>query len=72
MKLEKLLEVLEIKEKINEKDDIEIKGIAYHSARVKEGFIYVAIKGYITDGHKYIKEAEKKWCSGSNCRRLLR
>lgn len=59
MKLEKLLEVLEIKEKINEKDDIEIKGIAYHSARVKEGFIYVAIKGYITDGHKYIKEAEK-------------
>lgn len=59
MDLDKLLEVLKIIEKRNEKESIDIKGIAYHSARVKEGFIYVAIRGYITDGHKYIKEAEK-------------
>ncbi len=59
MNLDKLLKELKIIEKRNEKNNIDIKGIAYHSARVEEGFIYVAIKGYITDGHKYIKGAEK-------------
>jgi len=40
--------------------DIEIKGIAYDSRRVKEGFLFVAIKGFLTDGHKYIKDALKR------------
>lgn len=37
--------------------DIEIKGIAYDSRKVREGFLFVAIKGYMTDGHKYIESA---------------
>ena len=40
--------------------DVDIKGIAYHSGKVKEGYLFVAIKGYKTDGHKYIAEAIKK------------
>jgi UDP-N-acetylmuramoyl-L-alanyl-D-glutamate--2,6-diaminopimelate ligase len=59
MKIRELLETLNIVEERNYIDDIEIKGIAYHSARVEDGFIYVAIKGYITDGHKYVKSAEE-------------
>lgn len=34
-----------------------ITGIAYHSSRVSPGFLFVAIKGYKTDGHLYIKQA---------------
>ena len=35
----------------------DISGIAHDSRKVKEGYAFVAIKGYDTDGHKYIKQA---------------
>lgn len=60
MKLDELLNVLEVIDKINPVDNIEIKGIANHTNDIEKGYIYVAIKGYITDGHKYIDEAIKK------------
>lgn len=59
MYLDELIGALIIKDCINYEKDIDIKGIAYHSARVDKGFLYVAIKGYITDGHRFVKEAEK-------------
>ncbi len=37
--------------------DVEIKGIAYDSRKVKPGYLFIAIKGYETDGHKYIDKA---------------
>lgn len=55
-KLYKLLESLEIIESLNEKN-IDIKGIAYHSGKVRPGDLFVCIKGYKTDGHKYIPQA---------------
>jgi len=36
---------------------IEIKGLTYDSRLVKDGFLFVAIKGFSVDGHDYIKEA---------------
>lgn len=39
--------------------EIEIKGIAYDSRKVKEGYLFIAIKGFETDGHKYIDSAIK-------------
>lgn len=59
MKLNMLLEGIEILETRNALDS-DVKGVAYHSKRVKEGYIYVAIKGYKTDGHLYIGEALEK------------
>jgi len=38
-------------------DRIEIKGIAYSSNTVKEGFLFVAVPGFNTDGHLYINQA---------------
>ena len=35
--------------------DIEISGIAYDSRKVKPGYLFIAIKGFETDGHKYIE-----------------
>ncbi|MDX9917558.1 MAG: Mur ligase family protein [Gudongella sp.] len=40
--------------------DSDIKGIAYHSDRAEPGFLYVAIRGYKTDGHLYIGKAVEK------------
>lgn len=40
-------------------DNIEISGIAYDSRNVIEGNVFVCIKGFETDGHKYAKMAEK-------------
>lgn len=35
----------------------EIKGIAYDSRSVKEGYLFVAVRGFNSDGHDYIIEA---------------
>ncbi len=37
--------------------DIEIKGITSDSRRVKQGFIFVAVKGGDFDGHSFVREA---------------
>ena len=37
--------------------EIDIKSIAHDSRKVEEGAMFVAIKGFETDGHKYIKSA---------------
>ena len=39
--------------------ETEIKGIAYDSRKVQEGYLFVAVKGIETDGHKYIESAVK-------------
>ncbi len=39
--------------------DVEISGIAYDSRKVKPGYLFIAIKGFETDGHKYIDSAVK-------------
>ena len=37
--------------------DIEITGITNDSRKVRPGYLYVAIKGYKTDGHNFIKKS---------------
>jgi UDP-N-acetylmuramoyl-L-alanyl-D-glutamate--2,6-diaminopimelate ligase len=37
--------------------DIEVKGIAYDSRLVKNGFLFVAVRGFAADGHDYIDDA---------------
>ncbi|MBI2846030.1 MAG: UDP-N-acetylmuramoyl-L-alanyl-D-glutamate--2,6-diaminopimelate ligase [Chloroflexi bacterium] len=39
--------------------DVEIKGIADHSQQVRPGYLFVAIKGEETDGHRFIPQAIK-------------
>lgn len=40
--------------------DVEIKGISYDTRTIAPGELFVALRGYKTDGHKYIKEARQK------------
>ena len=37
--------------------DIEISGIESNSKNVKEGYLFVAIQGFSTDGHQYVENA---------------
>lgn len=57
MTLKELVQNIECK--ISGNAEIEIKGIAYDSRKVQEGYLFVAIKGFETDGHKYIDSAIK-------------
>lgn len=37
--------------------ELDIKGLAKNSEEVKKGFMFIAIKGFSADGHKYIENA---------------
>lgn len=56
MKLNNLLKILNILEDIATPNQ-EITGLAYHSAHVKPGNLFVCIRGYKTDGHLYLRQA---------------
>lgn len=57
MKLSDIIE--DIESVVTGNKDIDIKGIAYDSRKVREGDLFVAVKGFETDGHKYIDSAIK-------------
>ena len=37
-----------------------VAGLAYHSQRVKPGFLFVCIRGHKTDGHLYLAQAAER------------
>lgn len=48
-----------LKDEYNLDNDIEITGIVYDSRQTVHGNVFVCIKGYEQDGHKYAKMAEE-------------
>lgn len=56
MKLQELLKDVAVKNS-TAAQDIEIKEVRYDSRAVQPGDLFVAIRGYATDGHKYIAKA---------------
>ena len=52
--------IKDINAEVSGNADVKIKGIAYDSRKVEEGFLFIAIKGFETDGHKYIASAIEK------------
>jgi UDP-N-acetylmuramoyl-L-alanyl-D-glutamate--2,6-diaminopimelate ligase len=63
MTLNVLLEKVDIVE-FNANWEMDISGVAYDSRIIREGELFVAIKGYVSDGHDYIKQAVEK---GASC-----
>ena len=58
IKLSEILSKIEYKS-LRMGPDLEIRGLTNNSLKVEEDFIFVAVKGSIFDGHKYIAEAIK-------------
>ncbi len=56
MELTKLMEGVEI-EKMTGETRRGVEGIAYHSQQVRKGFLFAAIRGLKTDGHRFIEDA---------------
>ena len=56
MQLQDLLKSINVLEKYKD-SDFQVLGIAYHSNRVAENNVFVCIKGYKTDGHRFLKSA---------------
>ena len=59
MKLKNLLEQLEILS-MTADPETEIRGISYDSRKTEEGDLFVAIRGFETDGHRFIPNAIEK------------
>ncbi len=57
MKINQLLKDLVVSKIKNEQKELEIKNIAYDSRLVKKQGLFVAIVGFVTDGHNYISKA---------------
>ena len=56
MKLKQIIKNIDII-RMNAKPDIEISGICYDSRAAKAGDLFVAVRGFTVDGHKYIAKA---------------
>jgi len=37
--------------------NVDVKGIAFDSRKVQPGFLFIAVKGTQSDGHKFIEKA---------------
>jgi len=66
MKLRELLNIAGIKAPASPLNP-EITGIEYDSRQVRTRDLFVAIRGYKTDGHKYIEQAIRKGASAVVC-----
>lgn len=60
MKLDNLLRGIQYKRVVLPKEEIEVLGVNIDSRIVKEGDMFIAVRGTQTDGHQYIAAAEEK------------
>ena len=70
MKLSDLMKNTKVKFK-NCSYDLEIKNIVFNSKEVKEGCVFICLKGVNTDGHDYIDEAIKNQATVIVCEKKL-
>ena len=62
--MEKLLLGLDYKILQSVKNDIDYSGMEYDSRKIKEGDIFIALEGAVSDGHEYIKQAVENGAKG--------
>ena len=66
MQLEKLLDGVKLTVKAVQ--DVEISGICYDTRQMIPGCLFVALPGYKTDGHRFIREALDRGAAAVLCR----
>lgn len=70
MKLSDLLREIQYTRVVLPKDEVNVHGVNIDSRLVKEGDMFIAIKGTQTDGHEYIPAAEEKGAVAIVCERM--
>ena len=71
MKLVDLIKDIEVVEKCNFKDDIEIKGINYNSKTTSSNDIFVCLRGEHVDGHNFAVDAISRGAVAIMCETKL-
>ena len=66
MKLNDLIKNVKVIDTLNNTNP-DVMGMHYNSSNIKDGDLFVAIKGFKTDGHKYMADAEKKGACAILC-----
>ncbi|MCL6610762.1 MAG: UDP-N-acetylmuramoyl-L-alanyl-D-glutamate--2,6-diaminopimelate ligase [Peptococcaceae bacterium] len=56
MQLGELIKNIEVL-KLDGSDQVEIKGVSHDSRTIGQGYLFVAVKGFKTDGHLYVGDA---------------
>lgn len=69
MKLDTLLENVDILE-IKGEGNPDITGVHYNSSCIEKGGLFVAIEGFVTDGHKYVNNAVENGAAAVVCTRF--
>jgi UDP-N-acetylmuramoyl-L-alanyl-D-glutamate--2,6-diaminopimelate ligase len=69
MQLAALIRSVEVRE-VRGAMDLDIRDITYHSHLVKEGDLFVAVKGEKADGHDFIRESIGRGARAVVCERL--
>lgn len=69
MRLSKLTEKLNIEDTLNW-SDVEIESICYDSRKAAKGALFVAIRGYESDGHRFIESAVNAGAAAVICEEL--
>ena len=67
MKLKDILQGVEVLEQNVSPETLEINDIQYDSRKVQQGALFVAIKGFQSDGHRYIPMAVEKGAAAVLC-----
>lgn len=70
MKLQKLLENIKVLAMTAE-ESLEISAVRYSSREVQPGDLFVAVPGYVTDGHRYIADAVQRGAAAVLCEREM-
>ena len=70
MKLKEIVKNLEILEPRADLE-MEISGVSYDSRRTQPGDLFVAVRGFESDGHRFIPKAVEKGAVGVLCGYLL-
>lgn len=70
MKLSDLLRDIQYTRVVLPKDEVNVHGVNIDSRLVKEGDMFIAVKGTQTDGHEYIPAAEEKGAVAIVCERM--
>ncbi len=70
MRLNELLREIQYTRLVLPKEEVDVRGINIDSRLVKEGDMFIAIKGTQTDGHEYIAMAEEKGAVAIVCEEM--
>ena len=70
MRLSELLRETQCIRMVLPKEEVDIRGINMDSRLVKDGDVFIAIRGTQTDGHQYISTAEEKGAVAIVCEKI--